>query len=122
MGVVQRAGNFPDHADRADQLDVVTTAHRQVAAGQVLHGDVMLLVVNPHVVHRNDVWVIKVRGDLGFTHETLAEAGVDQQHPGHDLQGNASLHRLLHCGVDHSHAAAAELTLHGIARNVYGIA
>ena len=92
---------------------------REVAAGEVLHREVVQLRLgHADVVDRDDVRVRKRRERARLLHEAAREVRVVRERRLHDLQRDLAVERRLQGKVDGRHAALADLALDEVARNL----
>ena len=78
------------------------------APGQVLHRDVVGLLVGAAVIDADDVGVLQAGRGLGLAPEALDEAGVGGEAAVQQLEGHLAPELLVLGQVDVGHAAAAQ--------------
>jgi hypothetical protein len=117
VGELQRAGDLHDDRDRLGQRQPVAHPLGQQAAVQVLHRDVVDVVVLDDVVDADDVRVRQPRHRPPLVEEALLGVGVGQA-AAHDLDRDLAVERTLHRQIDGRHAARTELADEVVARNV----
>ena len=87
-------------------------ARGEIAAGQVLHREIMQLRRrDADVVDRDDVRMRERRQHARFLQEAFGERGVGGQRRRHHLERDFAIERGLHRQMHAGHAAAADLTL-----------
>ena len=63
----------------------------EVAAADVLHGDVVIAIADPDVVDPDDMGVIELRNGLAFLDEPLGKSAVGGERGRHHLQRDGTL-------------------------------
>ncbi len=88
------------------------------AAGDVFGRQVVHAGVAADVVHRHQVRMLELGGDLAFGEEAAGELGIGRQDRRHHLQRDLAVQRLLHRQEDRGHAAFADRAEDAVAGNV----
>ncbi len=114
VGLADRAAHGVDDAEGPLDVELAFVVERlpQVAAAQVLHGDVEEAVFGvPEVVHGDGVLAAQQAGGLGLDHESAHGQGVRGGLPPEDLHGDDAVDRELSGAVHGAEAAAADQAL-----------
>ena len=119
VGVVQGAGHGAGDGQGFLQRQAVADALLQRTARQILHRQVIGVVVGRDVVNGDDVRVVELRDDAAFPQEPLGEFLVGGEDGLDHFQRDVAVQRLLHGEVDDRHAALAEFAFDLIAWNVH---
>ena len=82
----------------------------QIAAGEILHGQVVIGMVFAHVEHWDDRSVVHLRDDARLAHEAHGERRIGVQHRRHDLECNLASEALLDCEIDGGGTALTKAT------------
>jgi hypothetical protein len=115
---VQRVCNLrPEIHQLLDRNWLPLDAILQRAAFEVLHHNVVTVLVLADVVNSANIGMVKSRCRPGLTTETLQSLGVFGHFIWQELQGNEAVKASVFGLVDNAHAAATKLLDNAIVRN-----
>ncbi len=117
LGVVDRTGDLAGDAQGELHRARRPFLAQYGSAGQVFHGDVVIIADPADVVDTDDMAMVQPRGDLGLAQESLAKVRIDQQGRRHDLERDFAVHGFLDRQIHGSHAAAPELAQQSVSGN-----
>ena len=117
VGEPRRLEDLDRDLDRTDRIERRLLADHLLerAAGQVLHHDVVGVVVGPAVIHADDVGVLQAGGGLGLAAEALDESRILGETAVQQLQRDLASELLILGEEDIGHAARPEAGDHAVA-------
>lgn len=119
VGVAKGVGDAQQHALEFGLGQAALHPRSEVAAGEVLHGEIVLLRTrHAHVEHLHDVRMGERGEHACFLQEAARERGIGRQRRGHDLERNLAVQRGLQSQVHAGHATVADLVSDHIAGNL----
>ena len=107
MGIIQGLADGEDrfhHLGQGEQL-LGMAVRFQGLSGEVLHGDVAILIVQAGVVDRHDIGMVQATGGLGF--DEKVHPFLVRGRPG-DLDRHLAVDERVPSQVDHGRAPLAE--------------
>ena len=119
VGVMQGIGNRPSDVQSFGQRQTGADALLQGIARQVLHRQIVGLLIGGDVIDGDDVRIAELGNDPAFAKKTLSEFLIGGEDRLDDFQGDMAVQRLLHGEVNYRHAALAEFALDLIAWNLH---
>ncbi len=119
VGVLESASDGAADRQRVFQRQALADALLQRSARQVLHRQIIDIVMRADIVNGDDMRVVQLRDQPSFPRKPLREFFIGRQHRLDNFQGHMAVQGFLKGEIDDRHAALAQLTFDLIAWNAH---